>query len=411
LKVRPGSDSFSVDYGKRERTMSRGIPSICLHKATGQAVVRLDGKDYYLGKYGTPQVQQRYDRLIAEWLAGKRSRPVPGESGNGFTVDEVLVRYWRWAESYYRDDDGRPARELENIRDALKPLRRLYGQTIAKDFGPLAIRTLQQHLASDGLARTTVNMRVTRIRRVFKWAVSVELLPASVHQALATVPGLRRGREQAKEAEPIGPAPVEHIEAAILHMPRPVATMAQLQLLTASRAGEIMAMRAIDLNMSGPIWTYTPKRHKNRHRGHERVIFLGPKAQEIIKSFLTTDLNAYLFSPRRYMEQMHAQRAALRKSKRTPSEQRRTRKRKPKIKLGERYNRRSYRIAVDRACKKANVPSWSPLQLRHTAATMIRSKYGIEAAKVVLAHQCIETSQIYAERDLGKAAQIIAEIG
>jgi integrase len=393
------------------------VPAYRLHKQSGQAIVTLrDGLggrcDVTLGKHGTAASRAEYARVVAEWESNGRRLPQRfGAVDESLSVAEIMVRYWRWAESYYRDDDGQPARELENIREALKPLRRLYGQTTANEFGPLALRSLQQQLAKDGLARTTINMRITRIRRVFKWAVSVELLPAAVHQSLATLPGLRRGREQVKEAEPIGPAPIEHIETAIPHMTGPTAAMAQLQLLTACRAGEVMAMRAIDLIMSGPIWTYTPKRHKNRHRGHERVIFLGPKAQELIKPFLTTDLNAYLFSPRRYMEQMHAQRAALRKSKRTPSEQRRTRKRKPKIKPGERYNRRSYRIAVDRACKKANVPSWSPLQLRHTAATMIRSKYGIEAAKVVLGHQRIETSQIYAERDLGKAAQIIAEIG
>ena len=33
----------------------RRIPSLCLHKATGQAVVRLDGRDVYCGLYGTPQ--------------------------------------------------------------------------------------------------------------------------------------------------------------------------------------------------------------------------------------------------------------------------------------------------------------------------------------------------------------------
>ena len=106
-----------------------------------------------------------------------------------------------------------------------------------------------------------------------------------------------------------------------------------------------------------------------------------------------------------------------------------------------RYDRRSYRQAVVRACDKANaaaleelaaelakagktaeeieqelenrrlVPRWAPLQLRHSAATAIRAKYGVEAAKVVLGHTKVETSQIYAERDLGKAQQIMAEIG
>ena len=48
---------------------------------------------------------------------------------------------------------------------------------------------------------------------------------------------------------------------------------------------------------------------------------------------------------------MRARRAAARKSKRTPSEQKRRRKKNPKRQPGERYSRRSYRAAVLRACK------------------------------------------------------------
>jgi integrase len=187
--------------------------------------------------------------------------------------------------------------------------------------------------------------------------------------------------------------------------------MAELQLLTGMRAGEAMVMRAIDLHMSGPVWTYRPASHKNRHRGLDRVIFLGPQAQEVIKPFLTTNLEAYLFSPRAHVEAMHRRRAEQRKTRRTPSELRRGRKAKPRRVPAERYNRRSYRVAIVRACRKAGVPAWSPLQLRHTAATLILAKYGLEAAKAILGHTRVETSQIYAERDLGRAAEIMAEIG
>jgi hypothetical protein len=80
-----------------------------------------------------------------------------------------------------------------------------------------------------------------------------------------------------------------------------------------------MAMRSADLTMTGPVWVYRPAKHKNRHRGRERVIYLGPRSQEIIRPFLKTDLQAYLFSPREYVEALHARRAAERKTRRTPS--------------------------------------------------------------------------------------------
>jgi integrase len=104
-------------------------------------------------------------------------------------------------------------------------------------------------------------------------------------------------------------------------------------------------------------------------------------------------------------------RAAARKTKRTPSQLARTKKAKPKWRPRDRYDRNSYRQAVGRACLKAGVPVWNPLQLRHTAATLIRTKYGVEAAKVILGHTKVETSQIYAERDLGRAEEIMKQIG
>jgi hypothetical protein len=35
---------------------------------SGQARVTIDGKDIYLGRYGTPESHDAYDRVIREWL-------------------------------------------------------------------------------------------------------------------------------------------------------------------------------------------------------------------------------------------------------------------------------------------------------------------------------------------------------
>jgi integrase len=414
------------------------------HNGQARITVRTpDGrrKDLLLGPHGSPESMAEYRRVLTEWEAHGGLYPIQATApaAADLTVNELLLRYWRWAEEHYRDLDGNPTRELENLKDALRPLKQFYGHTPAKGFGPMALRAVQEEMVKAGLCRSVVNFRVNRIRRVFKWAASFELLPVAVHQALQTVQGLRRGHGKVREADPIKPAPVEQVEAALPCMPRPVGAMVRLQLLTACRAGEVMIMRGIDLNTCGPVWTYHPHKHKNQHRGQQRVIYLGPQAQEVIKPFLKTDLNAYLFSPRDWVEELHARRSLARKTKPTPSERARRRARRRKQSL--RYDRRSYRQAVVRACDKANaealknlaeelatagkapgeikgelqgkrlVPRWSPLQLRHTAATLIRAKYGVEAAKAILGHTRVETSQIYAERDERRAREIVAEIG
>ena len=44
-------------------------PSYLLHKPTGQARVRIQGKDIYLGEFNSPQSRERYEDLVAEWFA------------------------------------------------------------------------------------------------------------------------------------------------------------------------------------------------------------------------------------------------------------------------------------------------------------------------------------------------------
>ncbi len=48
--------------------MRKKIPSYRLHKASGQAVVWINGRDLYLGKHGSRESREAYDRLIAQWL-------------------------------------------------------------------------------------------------------------------------------------------------------------------------------------------------------------------------------------------------------------------------------------------------------------------------------------------------------
>jgi integrase len=394
--------------------LTKKLPAYRLHKPSGRAVVTLGGKQHYLGAWNSPESKAEYRRLIAEWLASGRGRPKAAEAPPPAapTVAEVVLAYWRHAEAHYRTPDGGPSRELDNVRDALRPLRKLYGTTPARDFGPLALRAVRDEMVRSGsLARTTVNARINRIRRVFRWAASVEMVPPELVTALAAVDGLREGRTEAPESGGVAPVPVEHVEAALPFMPAPVGAIVRVQLLSGCRAGEVMAMRGRDLAPGEPTWQYRPAGHKNRWRGRDRVIHLGPKAVGVIKPFLKPDTSAYLFSPADVVAEMHARRRAGRVSRPTPSELARRCPVAPGRKHAARYNRTTYRQAVVRACRKAGAPEFSPLQLRHTAATLIRARYGLESAQAVLGHARADTTQIYAERDTARARAVMAEIG
>jgi integrase len=144
------------------------------------------------------------------------------------------------------------------------------------------------------------------------------------------------------------------------------------------------------------------------HMDRDKVIVLGPRAQKVLLPWLDRDPEAFCFAP--------AEAAAwqLNRGKDPASavtaEQ--VVKSRGKRKPGPKYTRHSYRNCVQRACRRAKVAVWSPRQLRHTRATMIRRKYGsIEAAKAVLGHADTKVTEIYAERDLELAAKIMREIG
>src|SRR4029077_6061993 len=93
------------------------VPSYCHHKASGRAVVRIDGIDHYLGPYGSAESHELYERLVTEWRVNRQehadrppkiaglNRPV----GN-LTVEQVLGLYWKFAKSYYVSE-GKPTKE------------------------------------------------------------------------------------------------------------------------------------------------------------------------------------------------------------------------------------------------------------------------------------------------------------
>jgi hypothetical protein len=75
--------------------LSRAVPKYRKHKATGQAVVTISGRDRYLGRYGTQASKMLYDRLVSEWLASDRM-PAPAEPQQ-LRVKDPIICYWKFA--------------------------------------------------------------------------------------------------------------------------------------------------------------------------------------------------------------------------------------------------------------------------------------------------------------------------
>jgi integrase len=230
---------------------------------------------------------------------------------------------------------------------------------------------------------------------MYKWLAAEELIPAEVYRALTVVTGLRRGESEARETDPILPVSDATVDLTLPHLPEILADMVRLQRLTGMRPVEVCILRPCDIDRTGDVWLYRPATHKNQHRGKERVIFIGAKAQEVLLRYLARDSKAYCFSPR----ESEAKRRIPRGRAYSPRD------------FADRYHSGVYRRAVHRACKKAGVAQWCPNQLRHAAATQVRKEFGLEAAQIVLGHSKADVTQIYAERDLTKGLEVARLIG
>ncbi|MBI1349118.1 tyrosine-type recombinase/integrase [bacterium] len=404
------------------------VPRYTLHKPSGQGRARYQGRDLYFGPYEAPESHERYARFVAELAisASPNARETlsgPSLSNPDLSVSELILRYLRFAQEYY----GNSSKEPVSLRGALKPLHELYGSSRARLFGPLALKAVLQHLVKQGLCRTEINRRLSRIKRAFKWAVSEELIPPGVLQSLQAVSGLRRGRSAVRESDPVKPVAIADVQRTLPFLTPQVATICQLQLLTGMRPSEVVAMRLCDLDRRGFLWVYTPVSHKTQHLGMTKQVLLGPQSQALLQPFLQRSAEDYLFTPLEAEAWRNEQRAQHRnpqrrtkiypcelvaRGRRQAASRARTRERP----FQPHYTEDAYRRAITYALKKARkqgieIPHWFPYQLRHTHGTEVRRKYGLEAAQVMLGHATADVTQIYAERNMQLAAQVASEMG
>lgn len=392
--------------GERKR-----VPGYLKHKAKGLAIVVLDGRMHYLGKHGS---EAEYRRLVAEWLTAQNSpASVRDRTASTLTVGELIAAYIEHAETYYRNADGDQTGEVGNVRLALRPVGELYAHTLAREFGPKALEALRTTLIERDLSRKVINQRINVVRRAFRWAESKKLVVAGTYHGLASLQNLKAHRSPARETAPVRPVAWPHVEAVVPHLSKPLQAVVLLQWWTGARPDEILSMRTGDIDREGKVWLYRPRRHKTQHLGKDRVIALGPKAQEIVQPLLHLDPDAHLFTPNDAEVARRTEQHSSRRSKVTPSQRLRAERarEKPRQTFNDRYETRAYARAVARACTEADVPRWSPNTLRHAAATRLRRELGIEAARVVLGHSSSAVTEIYAELDRVRAIEAMRDLG
>ncbi len=392
--------------------MAPRIPKYRLHKSTGQALVQIAGKRIYLGKHNSEESLQRYQELLAQYLlvGGESQDPAPPLK-SPITIGELILRYYRFARRHYVRN-GKPTDEVAAIRTALRRLRQPYGKLSVESFGPKKLKMLREAMIAEDLSRKYINDSISRIKRMFCWAVSEELIEVKIYQALLTVGGLRQGQSLAKPSRRVTTVSEEHVNAVIAVVSEIVGAMIQVQLLTGVRPQEICNMRVGELHRSGEVWEYIPSQHKTEHFGVQRKIAIGPKAQQILTPLLVKKSDeTYVFRPKDTVRLVNESRRQERKTPAYPSHMNRPKARRVRHPPGDHYRECSYAQAIRRACKRSGVPHWAPNQLRHTCGTIVRQKYGAEAAAAVLGNSLGMVVEVYAESNFELAKKVMKEIG
>ena len=438
------------------------IPALVHHTPSGRGRVRIDGRDIWLGKWGAPQTESAYQRVITEFLATGRVESVPrrravaptgfpssaptvpvaGQSVQGcptgalpdavagdeapppaeLTVCEVALRYREHCRDYYRDRAGKQTSSYSGVMQAIKALRP-YDEVPAKNFGPKTLTLIRDAEIVRGRSRVGCNKLVAAICRVFRWAESQELIPGGATYSLQTVKPLQMGRSGARELEKIGPVPDAVVEATLPYLPPIVADMVRFQGYTGARPGEVCSIRPMDVNRSADLWHWRPPHHKTAWRGRERLIIIGKRGEQILLKYLLREDAAFCFSPVESERQRSRDRRQQRRSPLTPSQRARKPKRKGLRRPKDCYDNDSYRRAITRAVEVLNadrlredpeskpIASWAPNQLRHSFASKVRERFGVEEVQVVLGHEHADVSQVYAKRDEKLALKVMHEMG
>lgn len=260
-----------------------------------------------------------------------------------------------------------------NARTAHREFLKTIGEDIpASQVRPADLRAFRDRLIGRGLTQRSVCDRVGEIRSAFRWAAEYELIEASQGLALGSVRGPRGGEAQPNaRTEPVD---LGVVRQTLPHMPEHLRRLTAFLALTGCRVGEARLARLEDIDANrGEL---RPLRHKTAKHGVKRRIPLSMPALEILREAVegidrSEACLGYVFSPDSGWSPFAA----------------------PRL-----------RRELDQACVDAGVEVWQLRQLRHTAATAVRSMLGLDAASELLGHTDTKvTGKFYAQSDGAQA--------
>lgn len=405
-------------------------PTIRYH-ISGQAVVTLGGRDFYLGKHGSSESLARYAVLIAEYQQAGLKLPddfdqaalyakadymvAPSarlcqqrQEAEPIRVKDVFETFRAFAETRYAFQN----QERFRVNQLADEMIKHYGNELASDFGPRKLKEVRQRWIDKGLSRPYTNRLTNLVKRVFRYAVSEELVDVATYQKLQTVEALRFGTCEAKEPEERKPVSLDVVRKTAAELSPVLRDMLRVMLQTGMRPSEVCRMRPCDIDRAGEVWFYRPKRHKTAGKGKVKAVPLLDDARAAVTEYLNRPAESYLFSPAESLAWYRAKQRQARQSKVQPSQLDR-RKDDPQKQPRDCFDSHSFRQSIQRAAKRAGVKPWVPYQVRHAVASEVRQALGLEQAQALLGHHNRSQTEHYArlnEQQAVEAAKVAPKL-
>src|SRR5205823_13954251 len=126
-------------------------PAYLLHKPSGKARVRIDGRDQYLGKHGSKESWNDYYRLLAKKTGITAPTVKVKKNSERLSIGDLELAYSDYAKEYY----GAKSSQVYCIASALRPLE--MWETLPVDqFTPLKLQQVLERRVQQGDCRDAV---------------------------------------------------------------------------------------------------------------------------------------------------------------------------------------------------------------------------------------------------------------
>lgn len=380
-------------------------PALKIHKGTGHARCRINGREYWLGRAGTPECEARYRALVTRWarsqaetVAVAEAAPEPMASGPT-TVAAALAQYLAEIKGTATGEALRKNARWWLARSMAATLSQ-HSAVRLDDFGPKMFSRWVESVASspmphkrDGkeVPRTTTHVRkiVAELLRFVEWCVAGEIVGADKLVALRAVKRLPLGAARS----PLVRRPVDDtvIHETMARLPAVYAAIVTICRHSAARPGEVLAMRPCEIDRTSQqgVWIWRPTRHKTQRFGRERAVVLGPRCMAALEPWLAGVPNDEIVFTTDCIKRVRTDGTI------------RLRPRRNVVPITAGDLRRGVRIA----CEEAGLPVWTPYSLRHSGLTEFRSVGGVDAAQIQAGHSAASTTERYAGADLRRAIE------